>query len=341
MAGCLGETSPPDLGEDLSGPAAVQFATPSPPTTRPDLDGWSFEAAEFVVEADVEGDLELFLVRGRDDTAWVRLTESPGHDARARWAPDGSWIVFESDRASEGYPARRHLFRLDLPRGGAPSREDAIPPGTPLVVSGGFGEGASVSPDGARIAFRSTRSAGRREGVGHLWTLAIGDSTGDAVRVTREPVPYGTLPAWHPSGRDLFYARQRVGGGPAPILLVSLDGIRERSVVSDGRVHDTPLPSPDGSRIAWTTRAIDSDTVEVRIADLDGGNARELVRGRYRLTDWTPDGAHLVADLLGGELGQPVLIPVKGGAVEPLLRSAAPASGAAFRPPPRIPTRGG
>jgi Tol biopolymer transport system component len=345
-AGCGDGGAPRSTLDGVPAPAATDPAPVSPapelPATRPDLSRWNLENAEFIVEAEVAGDVELHLVRGRSDTAWTRLTASPGRDGGARWAPEGTWIAFETDRASEGDMTRRDIFRLDLPRAADPDETLDAREAVPLVASPAIDESPSISPDGTRIAFRSTRTqAGGAGGPGHLWTSRLDAPADPPVRVTREPLPVATRPSWHPSGRDLVFAKPRVEGGPAPIVLVSLDGIRERTLVGDGRANGAPHPSPDGARIAWTVPDFEGDGASVVVAAMDGSGAREIARGRYRLTDWTPDGAYLVADRRDEEGTDVVLIPLDGGAPEPLLRTDRPISGAVFRPPPRVRAAGG
>ena len=81
------------------------------------------------------------------------------------WAPDGSWLVVESDAASY-----RDLFRVERAGGEARRLTDA--------PYGSFEP--SVSPDGARIAFGTSR-----DGNAEIWAMRA-DGSG-ARRLTTIP----------------------------------------------------------------------------------------------------------------------------------------------------------
>jgi len=301
--------------------------------------GWSLDSAEIVVGAEVEGDLELFLARGRADSAWVRLTDSPGIDRGAVWAPSGAWLAFESERAGGAGSGDLDVWGLAW---GAPAAETgadtagARPDPVVLARSPGVDGSVAVSPDGLRIAFHSTRAdTSVPDGTsGHIWLARATVPDGGAAstsRLTRDPIPHSGGLAWHPGGDDLFISRGFAPTGPADIVLLSADGSRERTLVSDGSRNVDPRPSPDGTRLAWT--ALAAGTGRIAVAAIDGTAPRVVASGYFRLTGWTPDGAWLVTDRrVDGRTEVWLISPDGSGAPEPLFPSGRPASGAAFRP---------
>ncbi|MGE5126717.1 MAG: TolB family protein, partial [Betaproteobacteria bacterium] len=94
---------------------------------------------ELVYERDVNGAMDLFLIPAGGGPE-LRLTDSPGYDCLARFAPDGRSIVFTSDRT--GKP---QLFRIDVD--GRNLRR--------LRQNGATEYQADVSPDGRQLAFLS------------------------------------------------------------------------------------------------------------------------------------------------------------------------------------------
>ena len=74
-----------------------------------------------------------------------RITNDPFVDADPAWSPDGSQLVFSSDRASNG---NIDLWLRDM-KSGADRRLTQLP-------TGDFG--AAFSPDGKRVAFLSLLS---------------------------------------------------------------------------------------------------------------------------------------------------------------------------------------
>lgn len=339
LGACTTESGEPQGNEAPEAQASTGVAEPP---LRP-TPGWSLDDAEIAFESEVEGDFELFLARGRDPSSWQQLTQSPGADRAAGWAPSGAWLAFESERAGGPGSGDFDVWGLGLV---GPSTDEPHPWTAPVRIATGAaaGDAPAVSPDGDRVAFYSRRSA---ESVpdgtaGHLWlaTLPARSGTpsgtgygteGELTRVTRDPIPTGDAAAWHPEGRDLFISRGQGGAGPRALVMISMDGTRERTLVSDGRVNRDPRPSPDGEFLAWTAQGAES--TEVMVARIDGSGARSLAAGAYRVTGWTPDQAWIVADRRSGGRVDVYLVPVSGdGGPEPLFRDAPPTGEAAFRP---------
>jgi len=363
-AACGPEASDSGFSEDSALDRAIPAGTPLPDPmkdsalapTSADLTGWSLDAASLVVTSPVDGDSELFLVRGRSDTSWVRLTTSPGLDHQAAWTPDGSAILFHSTRRAVA--AAADADSSEAAAAGLDVDIWALQPGdstAPVMVFGSPEPDylVSVSPDGRRIAFLSRRVAadvpdGER---GHIYLLpwsGVDEVAPDQVpvRITREPVDASLGARWHPNGVDLFMVHRRGGAGPTRAVLLSADGTRERILVENGDFNYTPAPSPDGTRLAWS--AARDDSVRVMIATLDGSMRRTLVTGStsvdaYYVHGWTPDGAWIVADRWdeAARRTDAVLISPEDGRVEKLFDTDRPTSAAAFRPVPRRPIDGG
>jgi Tol biopolymer transport system component len=296
---------------------------------------WNLDSASFVVTAAVDGDPELFLVRNRFDTAWVRLTERPGLDHSATWSPDGEWITYHADRGSDSVP-ELDLYML-RPGGRVPPVRLTDAPGLDYLPA--------YAPDGRHIAFLSRRpTPDRPDGSpGHIHMLGV---VGQEVRqVTCAPVNASLGPAWMPDGESLLIARRVQEDGPTILVRVWLDlnrrtgrplAEREEVLVRDGLFNYTPVPSPDGRRIAWT--AEDDDAARVMTLDLETGARREVTDQGFQYVEaWTPDGAWLAVTRWDRETGRREIWLVDPEGVqpaEPLLPPDSPsASGVAFRPP--------
>jgi Tol biopolymer transport system component len=139
------------------------------------------------------------------------------------------------------------------------------------------------SPDGAQIAFVSTRD-GQRD----LYTMnADGSSTR---RLTDDVWPDGA-PAWSPDGMSIAFQSSREGSDD--IYVMNADGTDRRRLTSDPGIELHPAWSPDGTRIAFMAgRGFDFD---IYVMHADGS-------GRTRLTSapgidgdpaWSPDGASI------------------------------------------------
>jgi TolB protein len=126
-----------------------------------------------------DGDTQVFsfeLNRGR----LLQLTAEPGLDRHAAWSPDGSSIIFASDRA--GSP---QLFIMEAD--GSNVREFVSRPGRTSV-------GPVFSPDGSRLAFTSS------QGDGTQVVVVNADGSG-----WRSLADGGSLPQWSPDGRQIGY----------------------------------------------------------------------------------------------------------------------------------------
>lgn len=206
MAACDADQPRSADGDAAPGPGSSELAQP-PLRATPE---WSLETAEVAFESDVEGDLELFLARGRQASEWERLTRSAGVDRAAAWAPSGTWLAFESERITDPGSGELDVWAIRLPATDsrdAPSDGPAWPGPVLIATDAAAGDAPAVSPDGRQVAFYSTRSgASVPDGAaGHLWVADVPlDSTSlsQITRITREPIPTGDGTSWHPSGRE-------------------------------------------------------------------------------------------------------------------------------------------
>ncbi len=193
-----------------------------------------------------------------DGTDLQRLTDASGRDTCPNWSPDGSRIVFLSERDQTG---RFSPYIMDAD-GENETRLLDRSTGCPRW-----------SPDGTRIAYASERAG--RDGIftlrpdGSAETL-VGEDGSDAM--------------WSPDGTQIAY--DRYDG----ILLVNADGTNERFLTVG--VH--PRWSPDGERIAYTSY-LSGEGQAHSITPSGTRNVRLSSPGasKYRLR-WSPDGSQLV-----------------------------------------------
>ena len=189
-----------------------------------------------------EGDRHLDLFRYDFATKKThRITEFDGMDGAPSLSPDGSQVLFVSNRSGnsdlwirpvEGGKARQvttyggndwHprwspkgdevLFSSD--RSGNPdiwilSLKDGA--ARRLTRHAAADDRASWSPDGKRIAFTS-----RRSGNNDIWILPAGG--GEAVRITNHPGS-DSMPCWSPTGDRIAFVSDRTGNLDIWITLV-------------------------------------------------------------------------------------------------------------------------
>ena len=191
-----------------------------------------------------------------------QLTDLPGAESHADISPDGRQVLYTS-RASGN--ADVYLLRV----GG----------GRAINLTAGSGaedEQGTFSPDGERIAFRSSRDGGG---------LFVMGATGESVRrVTAS----GFDPAWSPDGKMLAFANEPVIDPysrvtSSQIWTVDLESGKTATVADTDAVQ--PAWSPNGSRLAyWSNTFGQRDIMTVAAA---GGTPVAVTSDAA--TDWAPE----------------------------------------------------
>lgn len=165
----------------------------------------------------VQGNIDLYRVSAAGGGTPVRLTNAPGIDTGGSYSPDGSKIVFESDRSGT-----QQLYVMDAD-GGNQHR---------ISFGGGRYATPSWSPRGDQIAFTRTGGGAFRIGImspGGGGEKLLTESWGDEG------------PSWSPNGRVLMFFRAAQGSGRPDLWSVDLTGVNARKI-------PTPL---DGSDPSW------------------------------------------------------------------------------------------
>jgi Tol biopolymer transport system component len=200
---------------------------------------------------DYDPEMDLY-VRAARTGQLTRLTAARGYDAEGSFSPDGQWIVFSSTR--EAYdrtlsPAERQQLDTDPSYFGEIFIMRADGTGVRRLTNvAGYDGGPFFSPDGTRIVFRRFDERGL---IADIWTMNL-DGTG-----ARQVTDFGSMswaPYIHPSGAYIIFASNKLGFENFELFLVDTAGRKQpvRITYSDG-FDGLPVPSPDGTRLAWTT----------------------------------------------------------------------------------------
>lgn len=140
------------------------------------------------------------------------------------------------------------------------------------------------SPDGTRIALiRRVSSRGQVD----IWIVHA--DTGDALRLTDDG-DYESAVRWR-SAAELFYSTTADGGA---VWTIAAAGGQRRSFLAGATL---PVPSPDGSRLAYARTVAPFAVATVHVAGADGGAARPLPLPEWNVSSlaWSPDGARIAA----------------------------------------------
>lgn len=174
------------------------------------------------------GNIDIYVVRP-SGLGRTRLTSHSAIDRDPSWSPDGSRIVFTTDRDGND---EIYVMNSD---GSNPVRltDDAAADNQP-----------AWSPDGTRIAFVSDRG-----GNVDVYVMNV-DGSGVA-RLTNDPAP-DQQPSWSPDSKKLAFRSDRSGPGHGQIYAMNADGSALARLTIDGLEDTDPAWSPDGTRIVFT-----------------------------------------------------------------------------------------
>ncbi len=257
------------------------------PLLPADLWAWR-EATDARISADGQG--VIFVEKWRDlahhdSFSSLRIVDSKGkqlrsltegnfHDQNAKWSPDGSRVAFLSDRSGR---TQIHVMAV-----ASPAAIAALTTGDlePLALA--------WSPDGKRLAFTARVPA---EAVKAAWAppeilaLLRGSTPGPvqlfvmpaeggaATRLTTSELDYSGDPVWMPDGKSLLCAAN------GQIFDVRLADRAVRELTNNQLRNQEPVPSPDGSKIAWIAAEVKPQNYVVQrlwVMNADGARARVL-----------------------------------------------------------------
>lgn len=263
------------------------------------------------------------------------------NDMFAAFSPDGTRIVFTSDRGGdpEIYVADRdgtNLVRLthapgrdahpafspdgrtiafQSPRSGADTRlytmradgsEQRL-----LVETRGFCGVPIWSRDGARIAFQCGAHA-ETPGEGDApWRLFVVNADGSGLRQISHGPGNDQVPSWTTDGDLVFHSNR---SGSDQLYRLDLDSGAVAALTEGPAVHEAPVVSPDGTTIALVRT--EGEASRIAVLDRATGAVRALLDPgwRYAAAQWAPDGTALLYQAPTPRGVRLHLLPLAGGA---------------------------
>lgn len=224
---------------------------------------------------DYDEEMEIYAINEKTKEI-QRLTNARGYDAEANYSPDGQWIVFASMRdaynrtlseaeqkqlaVDPSFFGEIYLMRAD----GRDARR--------LTTSNGYDGGPFFSPDGKRIVWRRFDEQGL---IADVWTMNLDGS--DQRQVT-DFKSMSWAPYIHPSGEYVLFASNKLGFENFEVFMVDVGGTKEpvRITFSDG-FDGLPVPSPDGTQLAWTSSRGGGREGQIFLAQWDHQAARNAL----------------------------------------------------------------
>lgn len=286
-AGC-GSDDPPaarmDTASRPEGGAAAAASpgdAPLPEAVSPFPAGLS---GTLVFQSDREGRTKIYtldLATGRVG----RLTSDVQYrDEHPRWSPDGSRILFRSNRAHYGPSAESGSPDYDLyvmnATGGDVRR---------LTTDAANENEGTWMPDGRSIVYSSDRDS-----RGDLYRLWLDD--GRVERLTRHFVGRAIMPAASPDGRQVAFAAQTLRRGQFWLFQVHLLDMASGKTTPLDNAGGSCWPAwgPQGDRLAYVL--LDREPSALEMVALGSRERRPLLGDPERWSyypDFSPDGQWL------------------------------------------------
>jgi Tol biopolymer transport system component len=137
----------------------------------------------------------------------------------------------------------------------------------------GYDGGPFFTHDGSRIVWRRFDEQGL---IADIWTMKPDGS--DAKQLT-DFASMSWAPYEHPSGEYFIFASNKLGFENFELFLVDAQGTKEpvRVTYSDG-FDGLPVPSPDGTQLAWTSSRSGGGAGQVFLAQWNHEKARETLK---------------------------------------------------------------
>jgi len=308
--------------------------------------------------SDTESQRDVFII-AVDGSRETRAVEHPATDVVTGWSPDGSQLLFASDRTgavglwalpvSDGKPhAAPALIKPDI---GSVSSLGLTASGAlhivkdastmslqvaPIDLDAGKLSGAPVlenfrsenpswSPDGTYLAYASTGANGIR-------ILSIRSMESRQMRELRPALLYFNAVRWLPDGRSMMTFGRDLKGRQGIYQIDAQNGNVSFITNGDGSVQ----VSPDGKKIYYTVGYFTPADRPARFVERDvaSGQTREVFR-RFPNSggaELSPDGRSLATITFDSDAktSRVLLVPVEGGEPRELLRASQPEGFSAY-----------
>ena len=206
----------------------------------------------------------------------VAVTNGATTDLNPVWSPDGKRLYFSSNRGGS-----TNIWRVAI------DEKSGVVLGQPEAVTTiGAATSAlylSLSGDGRRLAYVA------QEEIRNLRKVSFDPSAG---KTASEPVSVtrGSMQLWFPDASpDGEWLACYSMGNQRHILIMRTDGSGLRDLTDDSFRHYWPRWSPDGKRIAFSSRR--SGNFELWVINRDGSGLQQLTQAQgAHYSPWSPDG---------------------------------------------------
>jgi hypothetical protein len=236
--------------------------------------GWRYEDKPELGRIAFVASSDIWVMRG-DGAGMTNLTKDRFYSGDPAWSPDGSEIMFRSNRCDQ-WSSCLYVMNAD----GTGMR--------PLTEPDAGSYMGAWSPDGKRIAYVSRR---------HLYVM---NADGSNKRQLTELPGVGARPTWSPDGQRIAYATNAFSdfSRGEQIHVINADGTGDTPLTLDLDHASQPVWSPDGSRIAFIKGDMEEEDLileSLQVMNPDGSGKLPIADISFTSVGyaWSPDSSEI------------------------------------------------
>ena len=233
-----------------------------------------------------QGHRDIWIMKP-DGTGTHQLTDDESEDDFAAASPDGKRVVWTR---GVFFAPDSEIWVMNID--GSGKRQLTF-------NDASDGGGTTWSPDGSKIAFRSSRDSTDPDRENHEIYIMNADGTNqhNVTNSSAEEVQ----PDWSPDGKKIAFVSDR--GGDFAIYTMATDGSNVQKLTDDSLYASNPRWSPDGKRILFANGFCHDhcnkvDDHNLWVMNADGTNLRQVTNSLQNEVpgDWSPDKKYAVVE---------------------------------------------
>jgi dipeptidyl aminopeptidase/acylaminoacyl peptidase len=236
-------------------------------------------------------DFDIYVMDGDEPESVTnpadQLTNNTARDTRPTWSPDGTGLAFMSNR---GLGDNEDIYVMNAVDTNGDNNGENLKRLTKHAADEDY---PAWSPNGTRIAFQSHRVDDSARKIFVIKPKPEGKRN-RPVNLTRSSGDDIT-PSWSPDGTVIAFASSRglsfdseVGFFDPEIYLMALDGTNQIPLTENQAISDTPVWSPDGSKIAFVRSVSPTDEFDIFVMGSDGSSPGNITNSSAS-SDFDPD----------------------------------------------------